>query len=222
MTRAALAAMFVAACSHPHPHPEGAPTPKGTAEPVEAPVDAGAPAVLDAAPAASATPDADEGGYGLGGPTGGTTPGTIGTGKYGTIGGGCGGAKYPSGYGVGGGGACGGGRTGAVPAVTIGTPSVSGGQLDKTVVRRYLRRNSSKFLYCYEKDLLARPGESGGLALTFAILPDGAVTDAKAVGVSDAVADCARDVAKMIEYPKPTNGKRVDVTVSFTYQPTSS
>ncbi|HEY0192883.1 MAG TPA: FHA domain-containing protein, partial [Kofleriaceae bacterium] len=90
-------------------------------------------------------------GFGPGG--GGTGWGTIGTGRYGTIGHGSG---TGDGYGVGGGRGGMRGRTAAVPTVSIGQPN-SQGDLDKAIIRRYIKRNIQKIQYCYEKQLLAKP-----------------------------------------------------------------
>src|SRR5512147_1602155 len=84
-------------------------------------------------------------GFGPGG--GGTGWGTIGTGRYGTIGHGSG---TGSGYGVGGGRGGMRGRTAAVPTVSIGQPNAQG-DLDKAIIRRYIKRNQQKIQYCYEK-----------------------------------------------------------------------
>jgi hypothetical protein len=220
MRRVALAAVLAAACSHPHPHPEGAPTPTGSATPIEPPLDAGAPAApIDSAPApeANATaPDATP-------PTAAANPcgdavGTIGMGgSYGPIGHGSGTAN---GYGVGGGGCGGMQRTAAMPSIKLGAPKTKGGRLDNVIVRRYLKRNTNKFEYCYEKELLAKPDLKGVVTLTYKILPNGTVADASAKGVDDVVGVCDAEVAKDIEYPKPKGEDPVDVTVTITYAPT--
>jgi hypothetical protein len=97
------------------------------------------------------------------------------------------------------------------PVVRFGTPIVTG-DLDKAIVRRYLRRNAPKLKYCYEKELAAKPELSGTVASTWTISPDGKVEDAKSKGVDDAVATCVSGVIASIEFPKPTSGS---VTVSF-------
>src|ERR1044071_4709925 len=106
-----------------------------------------------------------DGGFGFGragfGPGGGGTGwGTIGTGRYGTIG-------HGRGYGVGGG-------RGAVPSVSIGQPTHSG-DLDKAIIRRYIKRNIQKIQYCYEKELLAAPKLSGTVQTQFLITGNGNV-----------------------------------------------
>ena len=87
--------------------------------------------------------DSADGGFGYGrggfGPGGGGTGwGTIGIGRYGTIGHGSGtGQGYGSGRGRMG------GKTTAVPSVSIGQPDAKG-DLDKAIIRRYIKRNIQK------------------------------------------------------------------------------
>ncbi|MEZ4362319.1 MAG: AgmX/PglI C-terminal domain-containing protein [Kofleriaceae bacterium] len=152
------------------------------------------------------------GGVGPGG--GGQGWGTIGTGRYGTIGHGDG---TGTGYGVGGGRGGMRGRTSAVPTVSIGTPS-SNGDLDKAIIRRYIKRNLPKIQYCYEKELLAKPSLSGTVKTTFLIMPNGTVASASGAGVDGTVASCVAAVVKAIEFPKPKNGGSVEVNYPFTFR----
>jgi hypothetical protein len=153
-------------------------------------------------------------GFGPGG--GGTGWGTIGTGRYGTIGHGSG---TGSGYGIGGGRGNMHGRQSAVPQVRIGQPT-SVGDLDKAIIRRYIKRNIQKFTYCYEKELLAKPSLDGTVSTQFFISPTGSVTTANASGVDGTVASCVADVLKSIEFPKPKGGGGVQVNYPFTFHPT--
>src|SRR5690349_22492052 len=123
-------------------------------------------------------------GFGPGG--GGVGWGTIGTGRYGTIGHGSG---TGSGYGVGSGRGGMRGRQSAVPQVRIGQPQ-SVGDLDKAIIRRYIKRNIQKISYCYEKQLLAQPTLEGTVATQFFISPTGVVAESHAKGVTDEVASC--------------------------------
>jgi hypothetical protein len=152
-------------------------------------------------------------GFGPGG--GGTGWGTIGTGRYGTIGHGSG---TGSGYGVGGGRGGMRGRSAAVPTVSIGQPSAQG-DLDKAIIRRYIKRNLQKIQYCYEKELLAKPGLSGTVATQFFITPNGNVASASGSGVDPNVANCVANVIKAIEFPKPKGGGGVQVNYPFTFRP---
>ena len=162
------------------------------------------------------------GGYGYGrsgfGPGGGGTGwGTIGTGRYGTIGHGSG---TGSGYGVGGGRGGMRGRTSAVPSVSIGQPT-SQGDLDKAIIRRYIRRNLQKITYCYEKELLAKSNLAGTVSTNFFITPSGSVASSVGSGVDPEVANCVANVIKGIEFPKPKGGGGVQVNYPFTFRPAS-
>lgn len=150
-------------------------------------------------------------GFGPGG--GGTGWGTIGTGRYGTIGHGSG---TGAGYGVGGGRGGMRGRTAAVPSVSIGQPS-SQGDLDKAIIRRYIKRNLQKIQYCYEKQLLAKPSLSGTVQAQFFITPNGTVASSTGSGVDGEVSSCVASVIKGIEFPKPKGGGGVQVNYPFTF-----
>jgi len=154
-------------------------------------------------------------GFGPGG--GGTGWGTIGTGRYGTIGHGAGAGD---GYGVGGGRGGMRGRTAAVPTVSIGQPNAEG-DLDKAIIRRYIKRNLQKIQYCYEKQLLAKPTLAGTVQAQFFITPNGTVASSSGTGVDDAVSSCVADVIKNIEFPKPKGGGGVRVNYPFTYHSSS-
>jgi hypothetical protein len=150
-------------------------------------------------------------GFGPGG--GGTGWGTIGTGRYGTIGHGSG---TGDGYGVGGGRGGMRGRTAAVPTVSIGQPN-SQGDLDKAIIRRYIKRNLAKITYCYEKQLLANPSLSGTVQTQFFITPNGTVGSATGSGVDGTVSSCVAEVIKQIEFPKPKGGGSVTVNYPFIF-----
>jgi pSer/pThr/pTyr-binding forkhead associated (FHA) protein len=155
-------------------------------------------------------------GFGPGG--GGTGWGTIGTGRYGTIGHGSG---TGSGYGVGGGRGGMRGRSSAVPTVSIGQPNAQG-DLDKAIIRRYIKRNIQKIQYCYEKELLAKSNLSGTVQTQFFITPNGNVASSTGSGVDPEVANCVAGVIKGIEFPKPKGGGGVQVNYPFTFRPAGS
>jgi hypothetical protein len=140
----------------------------------------------------------------------GTAPGygKIGLGKFGRSGwGGPGGAGIPGGR----------KHVGAVPRPTIGQPT-GGGGLDKSIIRRYIKRNIDKIGYCYEKQLLAKPGLDGTVTVSFFITPNGNVGTAVGAGMDPTVANCVADVISHIEFPKPTGGG-VQVNYPFTFHP---
>ncbi|MBP6627940.1 MAG: AgmX/PglI C-terminal domain-containing protein [Kofleriaceae bacterium] len=153
-------------------------------------------------------------GFGPGG--GGTGWGTIGTGRYGTIGHGSG---TGSGYGVGGGRGGMRGRSSSVPQVRIGQPTAVG-DLDKAIIRRYIKRNEQKIAYCYEKQLIAKPGLQGTVTTQFFITPNGNVASSTASGVDGEVSSCVAGVIKNIEFPKPKGGGGVQVNYPFNFRPT--
>jgi hypothetical protein len=159
-----------------------------------------------------------EGSFGFGrsasGPGGGGTgEGTIGLGRYGTIGHGAGAA---TGYGVGGGHGGMRGRTAAMPTVSLGQP-ISEGALDRAIIRRYIKRNLEKIAYCYERQLLAKPALAGMMSVQFLINSDGTVHSAAATGVDPGVATCVAGVIKAIEFPRVNGEGTVQVHYPFTF-----
>ena len=106
-----------------------------------------------------------------------------------------------------------------MPAVQIGQPT-SNGDLDKAIIRRYIKRNIQKITYCYEKQLIAKPGLAGTVQTQFFIAPGGNVQSANASGVDGEVASCVADVLKSIEFPKPKGGGGVNVNYPFIFRPT--
>ena len=104
---------------------------------------------------------------------------------------------------------------GGFPTVSLGQPTVKG-DLDKAIIRRYLKRNIQKLSYCYEKELLQKPGLAGTITLAFGIAATGSVTAPTGSGVSPAVSKCVVDVISRIEFPKP-KGSLVLVTYPITF-----
>ncbi len=142
----------------------------------------------------------------LGSDDGGTGWGTIGTGRYGTIGHGSGTSSGMR------------GRRSSVPTVSIGQPNAQG-DLDKAIIRRYIKRNIQKIQYCYEKELLAKSNLSGTVQTQFLINPDGTVKSATGNGVDTEVASCVASVIKAIQFPKPKGGGSVQVNYPFIFRP---
>jgi hypothetical protein len=107
----------------------------------------------------------------------------------------------------------------AVSTVSIGAP-VAAGSLDKTIIRRYVRRQLHQFRYCYEKRLMARPTLAGTLTTHFTIDGDGRVVAATAEGLGDAeVEACVAGVIQAIEFPRPGGGGMVQVNYPFEVHP---
>ena len=111
------------------------------------------------------------------------------------------------------------GRPSDVPSVSIGQPNVVG-DLDKAIIRRYIKRNIQKITYCYEKELLTKPTLEGTVTAQFFIALDGAVAKSEASGVDPEVAACVARVIKGIEFLKPKGGAAgVQVNYPFTFRP---
>src|SRR5688572_3901796 len=121
--------------------------------------------------------------------------------------------------GTGGSGGSGGSKAGvpAVPTVSIGQPTVQG-DLDKAIVRRYVKRNQHRIDYCYEAALLAKPTIGGTIVATYTIEATGSVTDVKATGVDPYLSSCIEKVIKAIEYPKPRSGGVVKVSYPLVFR----
>jgi len=162
-----------------------------------------------------------QGGWGYGlkgtGPGGGGTGwGTIGTGRYGTIGHGSG---TGSGYGVGSGKGGMRGRRPRPPQVNIGNATATG-DLDKNIIRRYIRKKLPQIKYCYEKQLLVKPSLAGTVTTVFTISGNGAVISMAASGMgSKEVENCVGAAVKGIQFPKPKGGGLVNVRYPFTFRP---
>lgn len=93
------------------------------------------------------------------------------------------------------------------------------GDLDKAIIRRYLKRNLGKLAYCYEKELVAKPKLKGTIEITFQITPAGNVASSTGKGIDPEVEKCAAGVVKGIEFPKPKGSSKVDVTFAIDYEP---
>ena len=141
--------------------------------------------------------------------------GTIGSGHYGTIGtgdrvgegwGGPGDGRGPLRK-----------RTAAVPTDIIGRPII-GGDLDKDIIRRYIKRSIQSIAYCYEKQLLATPGLEGTVTVQFLIAPNGTVQGSSGSGLNSAVSSCVASIVGNIKFPAPKNGGTVQVNYPFNFR----
>jgi hypothetical protein len=110
-------------------------------------------------------------------------------------------------------------RTIADPSLRYGEAAITG-DLDKAIIRRYLKRQASKLSYCYEKELLARPTLAGDLTVQFFITPIGSVTGVDVVGFDPTVATCVADVIGHIEFPRRRGGGGVQVNYPLTFRST--
>lgn len=95
--------------------------------------------------------------------------------------------------------------------------AIIGGDLDKSIIKRYINRNISKIAYCYEKQLLAKPGIAGTVKVQFLIAPNGSVQSSTGNGFDGEVSSCVAGVVKNISFPAPKNGGVVQVNYPFTF-----
>jgi hypothetical protein len=112
------------------------------------------------------------------------------------------------------------GARSSVPLVSIGQPNAQG-DLDKAIIRRYVKRNVQKIQYCYEKQLLDKPGLAGTVQTQFMIGGDGKVTSSTGAGFDAAVASCVAEVILHIEFPRPKNNAAVVVINVFVFHATT-
>ncbi|MBX3158913.1 MAG: AgmX/PglI C-terminal domain-containing protein [Deltaproteobacteria bacterium] len=108
-------------------------------------------------------------------------------------------------------------RTAMVPVVKFLEPRDVSGGLTKDIIRRYIKRHHERFKYCYETELLARPGIEGTVMVQFMISANGAVTTADANGFDGKVASCVGAAVRSIAFPAPSDGSNVTVNYPFTF-----
>lgn len=107
-----------------------------------------------------------------------------------------------------------------VPQVTVGSASQVG-NLNKEIIRRYIRRKLPQIRYCYEKQLLTDATLAGRVSVQFVIEADGHVSSSSATGLHQDVADCVGKAISSIQFPKPSGGGTVTVTYPFNFQPSA-
>jgi len=105
-------------------------------------------------------------------------------------------------------------RPGPTAQMTSGKLTVTG-DLDRAIIRRYLRRNRRKLRHCYARRLALIPKLQGTVNFTMMISPVGTVLVAKAKGLGDeGTTRCMQSVLKGIKFPKP-RGSSVNVAGSM-------
>jgi hypothetical protein len=109
------------------------------------------------------------------------------------------------------------GPTASASQLLLGQPSCVG-ELDKAIVRRYIKRQSARLSYCYERQLLATPRIEGTVNAHFIISEDGTVATAQATGVHDEVSSCIAAVLKSVQFAKPKQGG-VACSYPLTFRP---
>jgi hypothetical protein len=96
--------------------------------------------------------------------------------------------------------------------------AITGDGLDKSIIKRYIKRSEASISYCYEKELLARPGLGGSVTIQFLISTSGDVQSSTGDGFDGTVASCVANVIKTIRFPAPKDGSNVTVNYPFTFK----
>lgn len=97
------------------------------------------------------------------------------------------------------------------------------GALSKAEISRVIRKNLSRFKYCYEKQLNAHPKLAGKVSVYFTIAPTGGVAAAKvqeSTMKNAAVEGCVTKTMRTLKFPKPKGGGIVVVTYPFVFAAT--
>ena len=109
-------------------------------------------------------------------------------------------------------------RKASQPAVRIGS-AVSTGDLDKSLIRRYVRRTLPAIRHCYEKALVRQPDLAGTVTSRFTIDTDGRVAESTADGVGDPVLEsCVAELIGAIQFPAARGGGLVKVRYPFQFK----
>lgn len=87
-----------------------------------------------------------------------------------------------------------------VPRVRLGKASITG-QLDRQIVRRFVRNAVAGFRACYQRQLQKNPKLEGTLTLSFVIDVRGQVKAARASGLHTRVDACVAKRASKIAFP---------------------
>lgn len=87
------------------------------------------------------------------------------------------------------------------------------GSLDEEIIQRYVERSYPRIVYCYELQRRLKQTLAGVLETHFIVLPSGEVASATARGVDPAVAQCATEVLKTLQFP--VSGGKTDVIYPF-------
>lgn len=116
-----------------------------------------------------------------------------------------------SGFGTGSGGR----RRRDQPTVSLGAVTATG-VLERDLVRRQLRRNTPRLLYCYEKQLLIQDDLAGTLKLSFAVDAQGKASAVAATGFDATVASCVAKVTALPGiFPSSSGVTKVEATLSY-------
>ena len=94
--------------------------------------------------------------------------------------------------------------------------------MDKSIIRRYIRRKLPAITGCYEKQLLVDSTVTGTVETAFLIDPTGHVRDITATGMQPEVASCIATVISTIQFPLSNGGGSTQVNYPFSFITTGS
>ncbi|HEX4420824.1 MAG TPA: AgmX/PglI C-terminal domain-containing protein [Kofleriaceae bacterium] len=89
--------------------------------------------------------------------------------------------------------------------------------LDKLIIRRYIKRFLSAIQKCYKDQLAQHPTLEGTVTTQFTIGPDGRTTKSTASGVDPTVSKCIASVIQIIKFPRPVGGGSATVNLPFIF-----
>lgn len=110
------------------------------------------------------------------------------------------------------------------PGGASATPEVTGGSLDKEVIRRVIQRHAHQVRYCYEKGLAKNPTLEGTVAVAFRINAEGNVESSvvkQSTLNNPEVDSCIAGLVLRWAFPKPVGGT-VGVTYPFVLRTSES
>jgi TonB family protein len=99
------------------------------------------------------------------------------------------------------------------------------GALDKSIIRRIIRRHINEVKFCYQSELQSSPDLSGRVVVKFSISPTGQVAFSKVQTSTMGnvkVETCLTTAVRRWLFPKPQNGGIVLVSYPFIFRPVGS
>jgi len=95
------------------------------------------------------------------------------------------------------------------------------GSLDKSIIRRVIRRHINEVKYCYQAELQSSPDLYGRVVVNFSIMPNGQVAASKverSTMKNNRVEGCVTRAVRRWLFPKPHNGGVVVVSYPFVFR----
>ncbi len=105
----------------------------------------------------------------------------------------------------------------AGPSVPSAAAEVTGGSIDKEVIRRVIRRHINEVRFCYEKGLAQNPSLAGTVAISFRVATSGAVDKSEVKSSTLKHPEVESCIAKQVQrwvFPAPIGGP---VTITYPF-----